>query len=314
MIPGTQIIYLDQNKWIDLLLAEHAPLQYPRELEVLRKLEARCEAGELLLPLTGTNIYETYKIGDPQKRAALAMLQARLSGGFVFRGRRARIDGELYDFLEAVYGKQMPPRPPVWFLSDTFFEALADFEDGRTGFQPSPRLIESVRQRPATALFHYLTTAPDDERLSAVKRWSEGSAALASQVEERRTKHKGEALAMRLRIYNALMMISELPLLGMLAEKYGVDWSSTAAIGDKVGRRIVEEMPIYQTERELVVRLEAQERPIHENDFRDVQAYCAAIVYADVIVGENQLINLARQGGLGKKYNTRLETDILTLE
>jgi hypothetical protein len=46
---------------------------------------------------------------------------------------------------------------------------------------------------------------------------------------------------------------------------------------------------------------------------RDMQAYSAAIPYADEIVGENQFINLARQARFGEKYGTKLETDLLVL-
>jgi hypothetical protein len=109
------------------------------------------------------------------------------------------------------------------------------------------------------------------------------------------------------------MFSGEIELLVRLAGKYGVSWQSMNDIGPALSRRLVNEMPIYNAERELVLRLEAQSRPINENDFRDVHAYCAAIPYADEVIGENQLINLARQAGLGQRYSTRLETDILAL-
>lgn len=314
MTSPPRIIFLDQNKWIDLLKAECAPLSYQRQYGVLKKLEADFDAHKVVLPLSSTNIYETYKIGDPERKTKLALLQARLSGGLVFRGRHARIESELCDFLSGVYELTLPPRLECWFLSDMFFEAFTDVGDKRNVFTPSPGLIDSLRRHPATALFHYLTTAPDNERLAAVKRWSDGTSALCARVEELRERHKGESLAMRKRIYSTLMMVDELPLLAQVASKYGVQWNSVEDIGDTVMRRIVNEMPIYYTERELVVRLEAQDRPIHENDFRDVQAYCAAITYADEVIGENQLINLARQGGLGQKFGTRLETNVLALE
>jgi hypothetical protein len=265
------------------------------------------------MPLSSSTLYGTYKIRDPERRARLALLQSRLSGGLVFRGRYARLEGEFASFLGDVYGIDLPPRPDWWFLSDLFFEAMSDNGDERNQFAVSDKVIAHVRENPAAALFDYLTSAPDAERKVAVHNWSDGSDALRKRVEERRARHKDETLDMKMRIYNALMLIDELPLLMKLAGKYGVSWRSTGDIGDVAAQRLMEEVAIYHSEREIVVRLEAQNRAIHENDFRDVQAYCAAVVYADEVIGENQLVNLARQGGLGKKYNTRLETDILAI-
>lgn len=109
------------------------------------------------------------------------------------------------------------------------------------------------------------------------------------------------------------MLEDEFQLLARFAKKCGVDWKSVSQIKGAIARRLLNEMPIYHLERELVLRLEAQERAVTENDFRDVSAYIAAIAYADEVIGENTVVNVARQAGFGKKYNTKLETNILTL-
>jgi len=72
-------------------------------------------------------------------------------------------------------------------------------------------------------------------------------------------------------------------------------------------------VPIYYVEREIALRLEAQARPIKENDFRDMQSFCAIIPYADEVIGEKQFVNLAKQAKLDSKYGTKLGTDILSL-
>lgn len=309
-----RIIYLDQNKWIELLRAEKSPGDYPSQFAILQSLTARRDAGEIVLPLSATNIYETYKIGDPQRRQGLALLQASLSGGLVFRGRYRRLETELSAFLSEAYHLERPPQPEWWFLSDIFFEAFAESDDERTSMKVPDHLLRLIREHPATALYHHLTAASDDERAHAVKMWSDGSEALRLRIESRRQRHQNESFAMRKRIYNVLMFSEEVELLAQFAEKHGVHWNTMADIGLSMTRRLANEIPIYHTERELALRLEtAQLRPITENDFRDINAYCAAIPYADDVIGENLLINLARQAGLGEKYGTRLETNILAL-
>jgi hypothetical protein len=303
------IIYLDQNKWIELARAEKSPSEYPKYFSLLQRMLAKTDAGGIVFPLTATNLYETYKINDPERRKRLALLQAKLSGGIVFRARRGKLEVELSKFLCETYHLRPLQWPAWWFLSDLFYEAFPE-----AGSTHSERLINCVREQPGYFLNDYLTTAPDEERIFAVTKWSAAAEALREQIESRRTQHLDQPLSMRRRIYSVLMLSEELEILARFAEKYGVRWSSVSDIGSSITRRIVEEIPVYYVERELVLRLEAQSRPINENDMRDLDSYVGVIPYADVIVGENQFINLARQAGLGEKYSTRFETELSALE
>ena len=85
-------------------------------------------------------------------------------------------------------------------------------------------------------------------------------------------------------------------------------------IGGKGIRQIAREVPTYDIERELAVRLEQQDRDIHENDFRDMESFCTVIPYADCVVSENLFVNLAIQAGLDKKYDTCISTDIFRVQ
>jgi hypothetical protein len=67
------------------------------------------------------------------------------------------------------------------------------------------------------------------------------------------------------------------------------------------------------TERELVLRLEDQDRMANENDLRDMGQFVTALALADVVVGEKPFVNMARQAGLGSKYGTELLTSVQEL-
>lgn len=71
-----KIVYLDQNKWIDLARAVKAPDDFPEHYAVLEKLVEGSKAGELLVPLTQSNIYETHKISVEKMRAHCTMLDS----------------------------------------------------------------------------------------------------------------------------------------------------------------------------------------------------------------------------------------------
>jgi hypothetical protein len=109
-------------------------------------------------------------------------------------------------------------------------------------------------------------------------------------------------------------MIDEIDLILAIARKAGLSWRTASDIGASRARRIMNDVPIYCIERELALRLEDQRRLISENDFRDMQAFCAVVPYADDVIAENQFVNLAMQAKLGARYGTRISTHLTTLE
>ena len=75
---------------------------------------------------------------------------------------------------------------------------------------------------------------------------------------------------MRRRIQSALLMINEIDLILDIARRAGFPWRNVSDMGSKNAHKIVEDVATYYIEREIALRLEAQTRPITENDFRDM--------------------------------------------
>lgn len=307
------VVYLDQNKWVELARAVKCPSDHPAQHELLAAMSREVKAGRLVLPLTAANIYETQKTNDPARRRDLAVLQAKASQGLVFRGRHHRLETELGDLLRAAHGQNPTPRDTNWFLSDVFFEAFADWNDERLGAVISGDVVDFVRKEPARCLYEFLTATPEEIRTAAVMNFSRGSEDLRRRIEQRRLKHASESFAMRRRIQSALLMIDEIDLILLFANRAGFAWETVRDIGDKLARRIVEDVPTYFIEREIALRLEAQARPIEENDFRDMQSFCAVVPYSDEVIAEKQFVSLTRQAKLDRKYGTKLGTDLLSL-
>ncbi len=95
MTNTPRIVFLDQNKWIELAHAVTQPTEFPKQRALLEAISEWIETGRLMLPLTAANIYETHKINDPRRRHDIAYLQACASKGVVFRGRHRRLETEL---------------------------------------------------------------------------------------------------------------------------------------------------------------------------------------------------------------------------
>lgn len=307
------IVYLDQNKWIELARALKMPDALPEQRALLEAMATPLESGRLIIPLTATNIYETHKINDPERRHELALLQATVSQGRVFRGRYRRLEFELRDFWDRAFGRPRVERLPLWFLSDVFFEAHADWDDARLGGLVKEKHVGVIRSDPPRWLYEFLVATPEDVRTAAIRNFSDGSEQLRQRIEERRQRYAGETFAMRRKLQSANLILEEYDLLVSFANRAGYAWKTLGEMGDAVARRMPEDVPTYHVERELALRLEAQSRPIEENDFRDMQSFCAIIPYANEVIGENQFVNLARQSQLDKKFGTKLETDVLAL-
>lgn len=260
-----RVIYLDQNKWIDLARAVKYPAKHPKLRAVLETLVEEVKAGRVTVPLTSTNIYETHKINNLQRRSDLAFVQSILSKGLVFRGRHKRLEIEVTDVLRGAYGLPRTPRERNWFLSNVFFESFLEWTDPRHGLPISERVIEAIRNDPPRFLFKYLVDTPEDVRTSAVSAFSKGSDNLRQQIEERRKRHANESIPMRRRIQSAILMINELDLILGFARNAGIPERPEDEIMRTNARKIINDTPTYFIEREIALRIEAQTRPIEEN-------------------------------------------------
>ena len=106
-------------------------------------------------------------------------------------------------------------------------------------------------------------------------------------------------------------MINEMDLIRTFAAKAEVTNMNVDDIFGKHARKIMNGTPTYVIEREITLRLEAQRnRPIHENDFRDMQTFCAVVAYADIVIAENQFTSLAHQAGLDRTFGTVIASDL----
>jgi hypothetical protein len=152
-----KIVYLDQNKWIDLARAAAAPKDHSEDRALLAFLCAKLEAGQIRLPLTASNLYETHKLNDPAQRFNLAYTQATLSKAEVFRGHRRRLETEAALVLSKLYELEWTERDPGWVFSTLFLEAHLEADDPRLETPIPKRVLALIlgnwaSDRPAATL------------------------------------------------------------------------------------------------------------------------------------------------------------------
>lgn len=305
-----KILYLDQNAWVSLARGAWDKTSYPQDHVRLVKMVEALQQQRFIVPLSFPNIYETGKINDPVRRANMARIQVTISGGLVFRGRRRILDQTLAAYLAEKFEIVRASPESHWFLSDLWFEAVADYSPEVLGSVLSDAVLEHMRSDPARALFDYLTASDEEVRREGVRRFSAGSANLVAGIEARRAMVASESLALRKRAYAARLFIDELDFILATGRRLGLDWNDVRDIGPSLVRSIPSDVPILATETELAVRLEDQIRPITENDLRDMSAFAAVLPLADIVIAEKTFVNLAIQARLGKTYGTRILASI----
>lgn len=178
----------------------------------------------------------------------------------------------------------------------------------------SGKLLALLRESPAWALYSYLTEQPEAIRVTAVQQFSAGSRALIARLEQRRSLASREAVAIRKRAYSAHLLLDHLDVILSVAKQLNLPFTSVSELGSARARALIAQVPIFLIERELGVRTESEQRPIEENDLRDIAALCTVLSYADVIVGEKPFLDRARQAKLGERYATRLLKNVTDIQ
>lgn len=307
----TRLVFLDQNAWIALARGSWDKNKFPREHAALTKIVDSAQSSSIIVPLTFTNIYETSKINDPVRRQHIALTQALISGGRVFRSRRHILRETLAAYIAQKLSIPRGSPSERWFLSDLWFEAAADYSPETYGYEIPANVLNLLRQEPGRALFEYLCFADERIRVEAVRRYSASSAELIANIEARRAVVVGQTLAIRKRAYSARLILDEVDFILTTGRELGLKWYTMGDIGSSMMRGIAADVSILNVERELAVRLEDQSREIVENDLRDMMSFIVALPFADLVIAEKPFVNLALQAGLGKSLKTEMLTSVL---
>jgi hypothetical protein len=123
-----KLLFLDQNKWIDLAKVHSGKVTSGPLYDVYHHLLGRLNKGDLLVPLASAHIIETSRQNDMVRRSNLARVQAEFSRGLVFRSRKSRLIVEIRNALNLAFGYQPALLEPDWVVVPNFIRALEEYE------------------------------------------------------------------------------------------------------------------------------------------------------------------------------------------
>lgn len=305
------IVYLDQNKWIELARVHAGATAtgpafelYPQLLEAVREFR-------VLFPLSSAHVLETSKRNDPVSRGALAETQAALSRGHAYRSRASRLSVEIRSILLRLFGREQPPRPELWAIAESFLEAFEPMD----ALVAPPAEVSRVAKinaaiDPAVLYLDFMKNQDDSRRRMAHGALTAGLSDLVARIELRRARWSGQTLPVRRRAHAALLFIEHQETILRIAGELGYSFEELSNLGDKALRALVFDVPTLDVEAAMAAKLEAETGPIEPNDVLDIQSFYTAIPYSGRIVAEKAAIARARQAKLDEKYNVELSCSL----
>lgn len=306
-----EIIFLDQNKWIELAQVHSGRTKGGPIAELFPRLVAAVQDGRVLFPLSVGNIMETAKRNDHVSRRLIAETQAMLSLGYVHRSRAARIEVELRAAIQRRFGIEPEPMPAHWAIAPGFMQAFEPMDE----LTASPGELGRVRQMtslvdPAALYLDYMITQDDTRRREANAKLSQGLSGLVARIEDRRARFASESLDMRRRMYAAQSWADHLDVLNRIVAALGYSFDDLSALGDSSMRALLEDVPTMNVEVEMATRLEAKTGALSANDVLDMQSFYTAIPYSDRVIAEKAAISHAQQAKLDSKYGVVLSRSL----
>jgi hypothetical protein len=274
------IVYLDQNKWIQLsrFYYQIDDDEDGRYQNLLHKIFLSVEQGKAIFPISIFHMVETRLERNYQRRKRLFEFMTKVSDGWTIAAPWAVIPRELEKSVNPSHEEQY-----------TVFNK-SDSKDILSSFLSQNDKDEQLRQnyyKLIEAYAHTIGNARKDKEGKSYKR--------------RELKY----------FYARNLIVTLQEELFRLAIQYNL---TPERIVDLLG--MFEKIPVLDVQLELTTERDRDtNRAVDKNDMADISFLSVAIPYCDVVVSEIYWTTLAsrRQLGLKTKYNIEIIRDIILL-
>jgi hypothetical protein len=311
----TLIVYLDQNKWIDLAKARADHTDGRKYRTVLEKITKAVEQGKVIAPISWIHFVETRKKRDIKKRKELAEVMADLSKGTAITPKSIILDWELERAIAMAFGEIPISMPsvfgcgmPMIFGRDFIEREMKNRPDLQTDYHVDrARTILSDRESTVNFL------VGDDEGLNSqvVNGLNEINESFVARMEKSRETTKGKDNYLHERFYMAILTKELQSKLRTLLANRGKTMKDFFALGLENVRVFFHNVPTLDVEIGLALSLNKHwDRKLKRNDTSDIAFACISIPYCDVVVTEIFLGALLMRQKIDKKYDTKIISDL----
>ncbi|MBB2495947.1 hypothetical protein [Aquipseudomonas ullengensis] len=288
------VVYLDQNKWIELARIKNGKESSDRARQLLAEIDAARQSG-FVFPLSAIHIMEFSRIKDPERRARLGKVMWEYSAGITTTPLKIMLCWEL-EVAFASKGYAITPEKPS-YLGQGIAHAFGEQLD-----------------HPITAMF---SKEIDKAMLCGMKntppiQWGASSECRDNFANHLRSIHKMKGDLERDKWEDWMYAISMADIvepLHIVMSKYKIPVSEIETWGVDGIKSFMDSMPT----RKLDIHLHRQVlqnpnyKPKH-SDLEDWAGLGPAMCYADIVVCEKHFADLACRSNY--QHNSRVETSI----
>jgi hypothetical protein len=305
------VVYLDQNKWIELARVQAGAVRTGPIADLYEQLLSAVASRRVLFPLSASHVLETSKRNDHVSRGHLAETQARLSRGYAYRSRAGRLEVEVRAAIHRIFSLRMPELPSNWAIAHSFLQAFEPMDSLIASAEETARLARmNAFIDPADQYRDYMKNQDDAVRRAAHSKLADGMDALVAAMEVRRARLEGESVDMRRRAYSVHLFLDHQDTFIRILSGLGFSLEQVKALGERAVRALVEDVPTLNVEAEISARLESQTGNLEPNDVFDMQAFYTAIPYSSRVVAEKGFTSLAKQAKLDVRYEVKLSQSL----
>lgn len=312
------IIYLDQNKWIDLAKAINKPDENPQYVDVAVKVLKKVEGDEWIFPISMIHFLETLSRSDPASRGRLSDIMALVAKNHSIKPFISVEHDEFINLFASVHDplkmidinavdKNLFPAMGAESISVTFKRELpVDMKECINDFVKNLHGDEK--------LFSKLMAESYDEKL--VSEIHEGDEEAVLNWNEMRENLLNKPKQFRYKIFLLESFMTQLAYrnkkLMSYFKKTREEFLPESILGDEQRTLdFLEGIPSLNTRCKLMFEvLKNQGRPIQLHDSRDVEFLSTAIPYCDVVITERTWKHAAKVHKLDTKYSTVVENDL----
>jgi hypothetical protein len=298
------LIYLDQNKWIDLARADHNHPTGGPFRDTLQVAHRAVAEGKVCFPLSSTHYVETLNTNNTARRRRLASTMGKLSNFRTLLHRGTMHSQELCRALEGDYPILRQSRHPILGYGRGHAFGSFELQAFRVAFRahfPSAWFAHELEELAGSVLpswegpkdiwrssaqDHVKTTIEVDGLFGRLR---------ASRCEKQAVIRRAEAEQMLASVTKILADC------GVTATQWDIERASS----------LLEGLPLLSATHQLLIALYENPRlPREPNNFADVGAIAHAVVTCDYVVTEKQWVHLGRRAGLEGRFRTRLVADV----
>lgn len=309
------MVYLDQNKWIDLSRAYHDRPDGAPFATTLGKVQDAVQHQSARFPLSNEHVIETMKMGDCARRHRLAEVMAVVSEGWTIAPEEQINRYEIRMAVPKALNKAVPIEIPVVFgrgVEFAFGQPVDANELTRALSSPDDRI-----RKIAIDVFGRLLASPDESlRKAGIDHYHSAMNATAHEADRVRNLVRDRTKNLQKRAFTARFVIDHIwgreVEFHTVLQRLGVGFEEFFnTLGSDGLEALFADMPTADVALSLRTQRHMQfQKPIEPNDLVDQSFLSVAIPYCDIVVTEGQWVDLAKRKKLDQKYHTQLLSDV----